>query len=45
MRIIFIYKLFNKNIMKKITNISIGERNFSIEEDAFKILKKYLEDI
>jgi hypothetical protein len=31
--------------MKKITNISIGEKNFSIEKDAFKVLEKYLEDI
>jgi hypothetical protein len=31
--------------MKKITSISIGERNFSIEKDALKTLEKYLEDI
>jgi len=28
--------------MKKVTNISIGERVFSIEEDAFDVLSKYL---
>ena len=31
--------------MKKVTNISIGERVFSIETDAFNILNKYLIEI
>ncbi len=31
--------------MKKVTNISIGERVFSIEEDAFDVLQKYLKSI
>ena len=31
--------------MKKVTNISIGERVFSIEEDGFEVLQKYLQSI
>ena len=31
--------------MKRVTNISIGERVFSIEEDAFSVLNKYLNEI
>jgi len=31
--------------MEKVTNISIGERVFSIEEDGFEVLQKYLQSI